>query len=223
MSERAAAEGGSGHGAVVFDFDGTLADSMAEVLLAYNSIAPRRGVPTIDAERLSEFRKLGHRELLSRLDVPLWKVPGIMADVRGALRERMTELRPFPGIRELLVRLHDEDVAVYIVSSNARENIEAFRRCHDLPEFAGYRCGVSLLGKGVQLRRLIARERLQAAATYYVGDEVRDVVAAASAGMRSIAVSWGYSDPDALGRSSPDLLVTSPAQIATQVLTARDA
>jgi phosphoglycolate phosphatase len=48
---------------------------------------------------------------------------------------------------------------------------------------------------------------------YYIGDEVRDIAAAAHAGIRSIAVSWGYSDRETLAAERPDHLVDAPEEL----------
>jgi phosphoglycolate phosphatase len=203
--------------AVIFDFDGTIADSLAAVLAAYNGCAVRRHLPVIDLVRYQALRDLGPQAVLSELGVPIWRVPGIMRDVRAALRGQMSELAPFAGMRELLSALREAGCSLYIVSSNARDNIDAFCARHALPPFDGFRCGVGLLGKAAHLRRLMTRERLDRSRSFYVGDEVRDVAAAAEVGMRSIAVTWGYGGRVGLAARRPDHLVDTPAEILASV------
>jgi phosphoglycolate phosphatase len=48
---------------------------------------------------------------------------------------------------------------------------------------------------------------------FYVGDEVRDVLAASEAGVRSVAVSWGYNDRSVLEAARPDFVLDVPNQI----------
>jgi phosphoglycolate phosphatase len=208
---------------VLFDFDGTLADSFSAMFAAYNQSAVHRGLPLIDAERFELLRELAPREVLAQLRVPLWKVPALMVDVRLALRDRMSEIAPFAGVPALLEQLRAAGCVLGIVSSNSRENIDAFCERHGLPPFSFYRCGVSLLGKASQLRKLMDAERLLPARTFYLGDEVRDVQAAAAVGARSVAVSWGYGGRSGLAASAPDFLVSSPAQILECVLGAEAA
>lgn len=72
-----------------------------------------------------------------------------------------------------------------------------------------------MFGKPRALRRLIQRAQLNADAVYYIGDEVRDVTAASEAGVRSIAVSWGYAARDALVAHEPDHVVDRPGQLVS--------
>jgi phosphoglycolate phosphatase len=60
---------------------------------------------------------------------------------------------------------------------------------------------------------VLKRNRLSAANCYYIGDEVRDVVAASKAGVSPIAVTWGYQDTQALKEHHPDALINKPAEL----------
>jgi phosphoglycolate phosphatase len=197
----------------VFDFDGTIADSLTETLEAYNEVAPSLDVPTITTERLRELRKLGPRKVLSELDIPLWKVPRIMTRVRGAMKARMDQLAPFPGMREALFELRSAGVSTAIVSSNSRDNIAGFLLRHGMPEFDLLSCGASLFGKTSHLKKLAKHASFAGRVMYYVGDEVRDIEAAREANARSVAVGWGYSDTAALEARGPDHFVRAPVEL----------
>ncbi len=206
-------------GLVLFDFDGTIADSLVTVVEVYNELAPSLGIPSIDASD-AELRHMSPREALRARDIPLWKVPRMMAAVRAGLRDRMHAIPPFPGVDDAIGALHEAGFRCGIVSSNARENIERFlaRRRIDGLEILG--TGTSLFGKGAVLRKVLRKERAEAARAFYVGDEVRDVAAAAEAGMRSVAVSWGYASRRALAAAGPDFLVDHADEIAARVIAA---
>ncbi|HMA91947.1 MAG TPA: HAD hydrolase-like protein [Polyangiaceae bacterium] len=198
----------------IFDFDGTLVDSMHHALACFNESAHRYGLPQVSPEELPKLRRLGPKDAISEYGVPLWKIPMLVQAVRAGLRSRMQELEPFPGIKDFLHALKTVRKArCLLLTSNSRDNVEAFLARHEIAVFEHLSCGTSMFGKGARLRKLAERARLNPETSAYVGDEVRDIEAARSAGIRSIAVSWGYGDRQALASENPDFLLDEPAQL----------
>jgi phosphoglycolate phosphatase len=197
----------------IFDFDGTLADSMNHVLPLYNSVADGFGVPKVTVEDIPRLRRMSPREIMATYGVPLWKVPRILNAVRTLLRQHIDRLEPFGGINETLTGLRRAGARCLLLTSNSRDNVEAFLAHHNLHFFERLTCGSSLFGKGARLRTVLAQASLLAANVAYVGDEVRDIEAARSVGIQSIAVSWGYADRDTLRQATPDYLIDNPAQL----------
>lgn len=200
--------------AFVFDFDGTLVDSMHHALACFNEAAHRYGLGRVSPDELPRLRRMGPKEAISTYGVPVWKIPMLVQAVRAGLRSRMEMLEPFPGMVDFLRALKNTRKArCLLLSSNSRDNIEAFLARHQIELFEHLSCGTSMFGKGARLRKLVERVELNPATTAYVGDEVRDIEAAKSAGLRSIAVSWGYADREALASEQPDYLIDEPAQL----------
>jgi phosphoglycolate phosphatase-like HAD superfamily hydrolase len=122
-------------------------------------------------------------------------------------------VRPFAGIPELLETLRASGCRCLILSSNAGSNIARFLIRHELTSFEHVTGGTTIFGKGRALKRVMRERGLDAGSTSYVGDEVRDVHAAAQAGIRSIAVSWGYGLREALAARAPDHIVDRPEEL----------
>jgi len=202
---------------VVFDFDGTIADSFAEVHDVYREVAARLGLPLPTDAEIDALRRMSPMEALRASAIPPWRLPGIVAAVRHGLRDRMHALRPFPGIHDAIRALHAAGCRCCVLSSNSRENVGAFLSRHDMHELDVVSCGASLLGKGSRIRRLVRGVARPAAAVFYVGDEVRDVLAASEADVRSVAVSWGFNHRSALEAARPDFVVDAPAEIVELV------
>ena len=91
-----------------------------------------------------------------------------------------------------------------ILSSNARENIVACLRANGVAGLfetvLGYR---RLFGKGDGIRRFLKGRIKPGERAVYVGDEVRDIVAARKAGVEVAAVTWGYNHSQAARRMAP--------------------
>jgi len=202
---------------VIFDFDGTLVDSLGVALTAYNSVAARFGVRVVSDAEMPELRALGAMAVIRRLGVPLWKVPRVVAAVRTEMKRGLDEAGPVPGIVAALNDLVATGCALGVLTSNSRENAERFFSRHGFPSFAQIVGGVGLFGKSKALRHLQRSRLAGAERCAYVGDEVRDIEAARAVGMPVVAVGWGYNDLAALEGTRPDVLVKRPAALARSV------
>lgn len=205
-------------GLVVFDFDGTLADSYAWLVGALNRLAPRYGFWPVTAAEEPELRQLGAAAIMRRLRLPMWKRPLVARALRRLMAREIDQIRLFPGMAELVHGLAEGGVPLAIASSNARENIAQVLGQGGLACFEQLECGIGLGGKPRRLRAIRRRYRLGPGEMLYIGDEVRDLHAARTAGVASGAVTWGYNHPDALRARQPDHLFTQPADIAHLLL-----
>lgn len=197
----------------IFDFDGTLADSLELVISEYNRIAPRFRVKPIERKDLPRLRQLKARAAMNEHNVSFWKLPFLVSTMRSAMHAHVDGLHPYEGIPEALRQLAASGCRCSILSTNSSENIARFLERHDLKLFEHIAGGSSMFGKARALRKLIKRANFELDRVYYVGDEVRDVEAASAAGVRSIAVSWGYADRGALMAQGPNHLLDTPNQL----------
>lgn len=209
---------------VLFDFDGTLADSWpwfrAELPLAIQRWRLR---PISDGGD-GALRRLPASAVLKSLGVPGWKLPWIAADLRrrmtAAIAADPDRIRPFPGVAALLRTLAGADAPplLALVSSNSATNVARVLGPALWGLFAAHDCGVPVGGKAARLRRLSRRLRVAPEAALYIGDELRDIAAARRAGIPVGAVTWGYNDPAVLRQAGPDLLFERVGDIARHCL-----
>jgi phosphoglycolate phosphatase len=198
--------------AVIFDFDGTIADSFDYVFEFLKSEA--RNSTHYNAAELEKLRKMSMKDLALHLGVPFWRLPFIYFKGRRVMREHMERVQPFDGMVEVIRKLHGDGYLLLIASANSSTNIHhLLRRQGVLGCFRAIRSSSGITGKPGLIRQLIVRYRLPRLTTWYVGDEAGDVTAARAAGVRSMAVSWGFADPERLSQMRPDALANKPADI----------
>jgi phosphoglycolate phosphatase len=203
---------------VFFDFDGTVADSFTESLLAYNRVAPRLHLRTIAESELPALRRMGAGELMQALGVPMWKLPRLMIAVRADLHDHFHAIHPVPGVPEALQVLRDSGCHLAMVTSNSEENVRSFLIRHHIDCFEDVVAGASIFGKAHRLRRLTRNATIAPSAVAYVGDTTPDIRAARDAGTLAVAVAWGFSDPGPLAAEAPDALVESAYDLAPAIL-----
>lgn len=206
----------------IFDFDGTLADTFALFVDSLGWLATRHHFRQLSERDIAKLRGLSAREILRELHLPLWRVPGVLADFRDLMRQRINEIRPFEGIQNALRTIADREITLALVTSNSSFNVEAVLGSELLNRFAVVECGTSLFGKACRLRRVLRMASADMVNAIYIGDELRDVHAARTAGIRFGAVAWGYTEisamlplqPDAIYRVPQDLLGLTGANLA---------
>jgi len=200
---------------VVFDFDGTLADSKEAIVRLYNTLAEKYRYGKLTADNFEELRKLSILERCRSMGVPPYRLPWLAVQMGRSLRSEMTSIRFNEGIPELLRDLRGRGHQLLILSSNREENIRAFLKHHATEDlFEGIHCSSSLFGKARLLRALMRRAGLQREQLVYVGDEQRDVEACKKVGVKVIAVRWGADALELLRRAGPDHIAEHPRDIA---------
>jgi phosphoglycolate phosphatase len=208
---------------VIFDLDGTLAHSFPWFLDNVNGVASRFGFCRIADEDIEPLRRAGTREILERLEVPLWKVPMIARHVRRLKAAHADDIALFPGVETMLRALVDGGMRLALVSSDGEANARRQLGAANADLFSDFACGASLFGKAAKFRGVLERARVEAARTISIGDEIRDIEAARAAGIACGAVAWGYAAPEALQEHGPDLIFGEVEDIARTLAPACEA
>lgn len=199
---------------VIFDFDGTLADTFGWFGGAINELAERHGFKRVEPGEQEMLRAWDARAIMKRLRVPLWKVPRIAADMRALMNRDIGGIAPFAGAVQALERLSGQGALLGLVTSNAEKNAGRILGAEPMGLFSYREHGVSLFGKAGRLRSILRKSRIPPARALYIGDELRDCAAARSVGVRFGAVAWGYNSLEALQEQAPDELLLRMEDIA---------
>lgn len=197
----------------IFDLDGTLVDSFPWFLRTINDVADHFGFRRVRDEDVEGLRHAPTREILSRLEVPVWKLPAIARHARRLKSEAAAEISLFAGAEAVLRTLAANGVQLALVTSDSEDNARA--KLGDAASlFAHFDCAASLFGKPAKFRRVIRRAGVAPKHVISIGDEVRDIEAARAVGIACGAVSWGYAAPAALQALAPDYMFENMRDIA---------
>ncbi|WP_404367586.1 HAD hydrolase-like protein [Sphingomonas sp. MMS24-J45] len=203
---------------VIFDFDGTLADSGDWFVSVLDPLAERFKFRSVTAEEVEMLRGRTSSEVIRYLGIPRWKLPAIGRYVHALLAQQADRIALFDGIVAVLQKLAENDVRIVLVTSNAEDNARAILGSANAALFERFECGASLFGKARRYRRVLRKTGVAAAEVISIGDETRDVVAARKVGIAAGAVLWGYANRDALTQAKPDFLFERPEQVLGLVL-----
>lgn len=207
--------------AVLFDLDGTLADTAPDLAAALNQLRADQGAAPLPLERLRPFASAGARGLLH---AGFGIKPG--DSEYNSLREAFLELyaerpcvetRLFPGIAELLGELAQRAMPWGLVTNKATRFTERIVSALGLAPDCVV-CGDSTPHlKPHAAPMLLAAQMLQLppARCCYLGDDLRDIQAAHAAGMQAVAVGWGYHHPENGGPHTwqADAVISQPRDL----------
>jgi len=198
---------------LIFDFDGTIGDTFRQGLEILNGMATEFGFRPLAEEDLPKARDMTTRQLMNFLGISSRKLPLVASTGVRRLRGRIQEVKPIAGVPEALRALHARGLRLGIVTSNSEENVGIFLRNHDLEIFDFVRTSSRLLGKAREIRQAMKKNGFGAAEALYVGDETRDIEACKRAGLRCVAVTWGYNSGTVLAAQGPLAMIDQPGEL----------
>jgi len=199
---------------IIFDFDGTIADTVDALVTIANRLALEFGYVPINSQELVLLRNLTAREIIKYSGVSLFKIPFMVKKVKGELKHKIPELKPIEGINAALIELHHQGYHLGIITSNSQENVNQFLKFHNLDYLFDFiYSGVTIFGKTTIINNVLRQKHFQPESVIYVGDETRDIESAKKANIKVIAVSWGFNSPEALSKQNPDFLIHHPHEL----------
>ncbi|CAM5185855.1 Phosphoglycolate phosphatase OS=Castellaniella defragrans OX=75697 GN=HNR28_000881 PE=4 SV=1 [Castellaniella defragrans] len=206
---------------VLFDFDGTLADTAFDLAAAANRQRTRQGLAALPYESLRPYASHGARGLL-KAALDLDKSSERYEPVRQQFLRDYAEImndhtRLFPGIPELLARLEAEGYVWGIVTNKSEALTWPMVRYLQLQD----RCRVVVCGDTTPYTKPHPEPLLHAASrlghppalSLYVGDDQRDIQAGIAAGMATVAAGYGYCSLDDPTHWGAGAIAHEPAEL----------
>lgn len=207
--------------AALFDLDGTLVDSAADLGNAANHVRETLGMTPLPLPTYRQHASAGARGML-RTAIGITPEHSDFQEYRTRFLEHYRQnlsrhSRQFDGIPELLAALEARAIRWGIVTNKPRIYTEML-----LADLAlDRRPAVTICADDVPKAKpapdslLLACERLRLSASecVYVGDDKRDADAAQAAGMRFVAVAWGYEGEHPMASWNADATIDQPADL----------
>ena len=199
---------------IIFDFDGTLADSNHLFMKAWNLYADQYHYDRVTEEDISASRNLTIHERAKKYHFPMHKLPIILPKVYRYFKEHIDEVQLFEGISEMLNDLQQTGYKIVIISSNAKENIELLLEKQRVHAVSQVLTSSRLFGKDTVIKKFMKQQKLTQDDVLYVGDEIRDILACNKVGVRFVWVSWGLDGYELIEKENPSYVVHSPKELS---------
>jgi phosphoglycolate phosphatase len=207
---------------VIFDFDGTLADSFPFFASVFNQLAQQYRFNPIELHEVENLRHASPRQIMQHVGMAGWKLPLVSRHFIRRMRQNAHQIELFAQVAESLQFLAAANVQLAIVSSNSQQNVAAILGPELMRLFGQVYCGMSIFGKTAHLKKMVKKSGLLPRQVIYIGDQETDAEAAAAAQIDFGAVSWGYGSLQALRRhrlaaefvNVPDLCLLAATSIS---------
>lgn len=205
----------------VFDLDGTLINSLADLAASSNYALRALGFPVFETARYRYFVGDGASKLIERIVPEDSRSPETLAEGRRLFDEYygvhyLDNTKPYDGVTDLLRELKARGVKLAVVSNKpdvfVRELVaKLFGDIFD--SVAGQRDGIPRKPDPAGVLACCREMDVDTAACRYVGDSGVDMLTAAAAGAIGIGALWGFRGKDELLRNGAKALIVSPLQL----------
>ena len=198
---------------IIFDFDGTLADTIDILLSITNRLSAEFGFKSATKEELAQLSNLNSWQILQYSGISIFKFPLLIRRLKAELHSEVPHIQLFPGIKEVLLELKKRGFQLGIITSNSRENVLGALEKNGLQDTFTFIYSGSTFGKHKVINKWLRIENIHTEKVVYVGDEIRDIDAAKKTGIKVIAVGWGFNSPQALAAQNPNFLIERPQEL----------
>lgn len=199
---------------IVFDFDGTLADTLSALIRVINRLAGEFGYQPATQQEIEQLQALTSREIIRKSGISIFKIPFLLRRTKLEFTQEIETIQLFLGIPEILNKLSQKGYKLGIITSNSQNNVlKILEREKSKDVFDFIHAGNTLFGKHRAIIKFMYKEKLQPQELIYVGDETRDIEAAKKSQVKVISVSWGFNSRQALIQQNPDFIIDQPQQL----------
>lgn len=198
---------------LIFDFDGTLADTLAFTVNAALEINKKLNLLNDEKIDFEKFRSTDTVEFFKDLEISNLKLLFFLYKYQRKLTKEIDKVKVFEDLPEILNELKDNGIGLGIATSNSTKNVKKFLNNNNLDMFNFIYSSIDYFHKNRILERAVKKYGMEKENVIYVGDEIRDIKAAKEAGIKVASVTWGYNFENVLSTYKPDFIINKPKDL----------
>ncbi len=196
----------------LFDFDGVIVDSLEVYEGTVTRCLEKIGQPIVKnrADYLALYEDNFYESLVKRgvdLDAFMKAAVDILAEID------YDKIIPFPEVLPVLDRLRENNILVVVSSSDSEDIKTTMVQYHFESYFREILGSDANLNKVEKIRHAMKQFGMTADRTYYVGDTAGDIKEGKMAGVKTVAVTWGWHTKEQLAARNPDFLIDNPEDL----------
>lgn len=212
----------------IFDLDGTLLNTLDDIVESMNSVLHQHGFPIHDSEAYKYFVGDGIDNLVQRaLPEPERspeKLPQYIAEMRDAYRQQWDRLtRPYPGIPDTLDELQNLGCRLTILTNKpqlyANIAVEKFLGPWSFDSLLGQQDDLPKKPDPQGVYKIMEATESSQESILYIGDTNTDMHTAQNAGVTSVGVTWGFRPEEELRSAGAHYIIHSPDAVIDLVKT----
>lgn len=196
---------------LLFDYDGTIIDSVDIAYKVFKSIAKEYGLASpksvkhfVDLYKINFYESLIIKGLLQA------QLPFFIKEFRAPFLEHEKKMRVFRGIKEVITEL-SKKAKIIVVTSNLSDVIKSSIKSHRIKCICAVIGSDNNIGKVEAIRKI--KKKYAGSEIFYIGDTKGDMLEARKAGVKSVGVTWGYHTYKEIKEAKPDFIVEKPEEL----------
>ncbi|MBP8691956.1 MAG: HAD-IA family hydrolase [Sedimentibacter sp.] len=198
---------------LIFDFDGTLADTEEANFIIYQKLAEKYNLRNITLDELGHLKRMSAKDVMAYIELKKRYLPFLLKKGKKLLTQDIKSINLCkPDIFEIIGRLRQMGIKTAIITTNSKKNVKLFLEAHNV-DVIDLVVSAAMFGKEAKMKKIVRKGKLDLSEYLYVGDEIRDITAARKAGMDIASVAWGYNTVESLKSHKPDYLIYEPSQL----------
>jgi phosphoglycolate phosphatase len=199
---------------LIFDYDGVIVDSLDLTLEVIGPFAQKYHLPEVKTRKdIGKFFETNFFDTLKRFGLTKVHAQEFLEALKKQHKKKESELQVFSGMHNVLIELASKNTLV-IISSNHKYAIENYLKKQKLDTIVSFIAGAETKGsKTDKIIDVIIKFTTPKEDVYYIGDTIGDVLEGKKAGVKTVAVSWGWHDKEKLITASPDYLLDEVKQL----------
>jgi len=194
---------------LLFDFDGTIANSADVVLQSLAALINKYNYPNVTPKQLKHKQA---KSIFEKIRMLLFMAK-IKKEFKALYGRHSREIPLFEGMADALSAIAEKDYSIAILSSNDPGNIRSCLDAHHISINADIIPSSGLFGKHKTIRAYLSEKGYRPEEALYIGDEIRDIVACNKTGVDIVFVRWGADSDEHIGSYKVHCEVSAPAQL----------
>lgn len=195
---------------VIFDFDGTLADTFSLGIEIMNQVLKNHKLPELSITDVERFRGMPAKTIKNELNISSLKLIILLLKVQRELFKRVGEVELFAEVIATVKKLKQEGYTLGVITSNSKANVKSvLARYGILQEFDFVYSNRLIFTKHLTIKKAVKKQKIKKSHVVYIGDEVRDIKACRKVKVKFITVDWGYNNASVLEKNGKGRLVGS--------------
>ncbi len=207
---------------VIFDLDGTLLDSIEDLVLAANNTRGRFNLPPLSKDVVSSYVGDGIIKFVERL----FEKKDIEKELEAFKEEYILHIidntKPYDGVMDTVLNLKGEGYLVGVLSNKSERLTNLVLEMLNISYFFDFIYGGDSFTEKkpspLPIKEIIKNLDGDIKNSFMVGDSCNDITAAKEAGIKSIGVTYGFSGAKLLEKCNPDFVAKSPLEVEKIVL-----
>lgn len=195
---------------LIFDYDGVIVDSLSIFRENFIRACKINGFDQISKQAFLDLFNGNMYESMIKSGISKEKIPNILKSLKSRLLDAQNNLYLFDGVDSMLKKLSKEN-KIIIITSNITEVVEKFLESKNINCYRNIVGGEKETSKIIKIKAI--KTEFPNYQYFYIGDTRGDIIEGKNAGVKTIAVTWGWHSKTSLKKECPDYIIDFPIEL----------